>query len=199
MAINLKPIDKKIIKFTIKGTSPLIQHKWAEKARREMREKHAGKKSKVREARNPEQEFMDACYLTDHGEFGIPLMAFKNALISAAHKDIGIEKKLVRKAFFLTCSDSNLVAPIDCSEPVMREDQVRVGAGSADLRYRPEFREWSCEINAEIDGQLLTMDDIANLVNRAGFGVGIGEWRPEKNGEYGRFEIDSSKPFEVTG
>lgn len=197
MAISMKAIEKKIIRFTIKGTSPLIQHQWSEKAKREMREKHAGKKTKVREVRKPKEEFQNACYLTDNDEYGLPLMAFKNSLISAAHKDIGIEKTLVRKAFFIKTTDSNLISKMDCSDPVMREDMVRVGAGSADMRYRPEFKQWATTIECEVDGQLLTIDDVVNLVNRAGFGVGIGEWRPEKSGEYGRFEIDASKPVEV--
>jgi hypothetical protein len=72
----------------------------------------------------------------------------------------------------------------------MREDTVRVGAGSTDLRYRPEFRNWSMILNFEFDAQSLTQPTILNLVQRAGFGVGLGEWRPEKGGEYGRFEVD---------
>ena len=198
MPITMKAIKKMNITFTIIGTSPLIQHKWSEKAKREMKEKHAGKKTKTRAVRDPEAEFQAACYLDDNGEFGLPLMAFKNSLISAAHKDIGIEKTLVRKAFFIKSADSGLVHKMDCSEPVMREDMVRVGAGSADIRYRPEFRQWKSTISCEVDGQLLTADDVINLVNRAGFGVGIGEWRPEKSGEFGRFEVDMSEPVNVS-
>ena len=28
-------------------------------------------------------------------------------------------------------------------DPIMREDMVRVGMGTADIRYRAEFRDWS--------------------------------------------------------
>jgi len=35
------------------------------------------------------------------------------------------------------------------------------------------------------------------LIDRAGLSVGIGEWRPEKGGEYGRFKIDDTVPVEV--
>jgi hypothetical protein len=41
---------------------------------------------------------------------------------------------------------------------------------------------------------LLQRDDVLALVDRAGFGVGICEWRPEKGGEFGRFEIDQNVP-----
>ena len=55
----------------------------------------------------------------------------------------------------------------------------------------------SCQIEMQYDAELLKPEDIVNLVNRAGFGCGIGEWRPEKGGEFGRFEIDSTVSVEL--
>jgi hypothetical protein len=154
------------------------------------------KKTKSRDVRFPEAEAKDATYVTSSGVYGIPGMAFKSALVAAAHKDIGIEKTLVRKALFLVTDDAGNVLPIECAEPVVREDMVRVGVGAADMRYRPEFREWSCWITLEVDSQLLQQNDILALVDRAGFGVGICEWRPEKGGEYGRFKVDEKAGVE---
>lgn len=198
MAIQLKAIQSKQLTFTISGISPLIQHSWSEKSLRQMREKQNGRKTKNRDARDPESEAIEATYFTDNGAYGIPAMAFKSALISAAHKDIGIEKTLLRKALFIKCDDSNGVLPMQCSEPVVREDCVRVGAGSADLRYRPEFREWSVAIPITFDSELLRVEDVINLVDRAGFGCGIGEWRPERGGEFGRFKVDTSVPAQAS-
>lgn len=192
--VELKPISRKKMTFGVKGTSPLIMHAWSEKAKQMMRDKHAGKKTKARSVRNIEQEAEQATYRTEDGRVAIDGMAFKKSLFTAAHKDLGIEKTLVKKALFLVCEDASNMIPIECSEPVIREDCVRVGQGSADLRYRPEFREWSFQVELEVDGELMTDGDILSLVDRAGFGVGIGEWRPEKGGEYGRFEIDPSVP-----
>lgn len=193
--ISLKPIARRKMTFGIRGTSPLIMHQWSEKAKREMRDKQQeGKKTKTREKRVPVEEAKAATYTTQDGRIGIPGMAFKSALVTAAHKDIGIEKTLVRKALFLVTTDPDKVLPIEHSEPSVREDMVRVGMGSADLRYRPEFTEWTCQIELEVDSELLQRDDILALVDRAGFGVGICEWRPEKGGEYGRFEIDTTVP-----
>lgn len=189
--VNLKPVETKQAKIRIKALSPMIQHKWSEKAKEMMRLKHAGKKTKAREVRDPEQECFDATYATEDGEFGIPVDALKAALIGAAHKDIGVEKTLVRKSLFIHCDDGNRVLAIESDAPNMREDCVRVGAGSADLRYRPEFRKWATVVTITYDSSMLTPEDIINLINRAGFGVGIGEWRPEKGGEFGRFEVDA--------
>jgi len=199
MAITLKPINTQHVVFTIRGTSPMVQHKWSEKAIKMIKDKKTGKSGKTRnrEACNPEEEMQAATYLTDNDEYGIPAMAFKAALIGAAHRDIGIEKTMIRKSIFVVCEDSNGILPIACDDPVMREDYVRVGAGSADLRWRPEFRQWSCEINVMIDADNLPIESLINLVNRAGFGVGIGEMRPEKGKDFGRFEVDPAMSVEV--
>jgi len=196
-SVKLTPIKRQTITLRIRGMSPLIQHQWGVKALEEMRSKHAGKKTKAREIRNPEKEGHEAAYKTDKGKFGIPAMALKSAIISAAHKDIGVEKTLVRKALFLVCDDSGKVLPMDCDDPVINEDPVRVGAGGTDLRYRPYFHRWAVTVTFEIDAELLQTEDLLNLIDRAGFGVGICEWRPEKGGEYGRFEVDRSFPIVV--
>jgi len=196
MAIELKPIKKATITFWIKGTSPLVQHNWSNKALEMMRKTAAERRKVKKVARNPEDEGRSAAYRTASGEYGIPAMGFKASLISAAHKDLGIEKTMVRKAFFVLCNDPGLVLPMECSDPVIREDTVRVGVSQTDLRYRPEFTCWRCKIKAHVDAELLTESDVVNLVDRAGFGVGLCEWRPEKGGDWGRYEVDTSEPVE---
>jgi len=191
---KLKQIKQVKVQMRIIGTSPLIQHAWDEKAKKIMRDKHAGKKSKDRDVRDPQGEGQRAAYYTEDGKFGIPAMALKSAVIEAAHKDIGLEKTLVRKALFLQCTDRNNVLAMDCDEPEIHEDCVRVGKGATDLRYRPYFHRWAVDLVWSVDEELLTVNDLINLVNRAGFGVGVGEWRPQKGGDFGRFEVDSTAP-----
>jgi hypothetical protein len=194
----LKPIQKSLMRFTIVGTSELITHAWSEKAKIMMREKQQGKKTKDRPPRDPQAEYEAAKYYTADGQVGIPGLAVKAAMITAAHKDLGIEKTLVKKAVFLHLNDPNKVLPLQGNPPgKLREDMVRVGQGSADLRYRPEFSNWRVNVCFEVDTELLTEDDVAALVDRAGFGTGICEWRPEKGGEFGRFKIATDEPFTV--
>ncbi len=190
VVISVPPIRRSTITFTIVGVTSLIQHNWDKKSVDMIKQKHAGKKTKVRAVRVPEEEFVAATHFTEDGQYAIPAMALKGAIINAAHKDIGIEKTLVRKSIFMECKDANMCIPIKCSKPIQRQDMVRVGNNQADLRYRPEFKEWSAEVTLVYDAGLLKPEDILNLVSRAGFGVGLCEWRPEKNGEYGRFTVD---------
>lgn len=196
MAVELKPISAQKIKFTIIGTSPLIQHKFDAKAIKQIRDKKLGKKTKNRETLDKEQEFQNATHITDDGQYGIPMKAFKASLINAAHKDIGIEKTLVKKNLFYR-GGSDLVVPMTCDDPVMREDYVKIGMSGTDLRYRPEWKEWSVDIEMEFNADSLQPADIINLTNLAGFGVGLHEMRPEKGGENGRFEVDRTQPVTV--
>ena len=199
MAITLKPITQSTLSFWIVGTSPLIQHAWSQKGLAMLRMTAAERKKQPKVGRDPEREAADACYKTDEGQYGIPLTAFKSALIGAAHKDFGLEKTLLRKAFFIPSTDSNSITPIETEDYRIREDIVRIGANQTDIRYRPQFDNWRANIVAQIDSELLRPEDVVNLVNRAGFSVGIGEWRPEKGGEFGRFEFDTSMSIEEVG
>jgi len=198
-SMKLAAIDRKLVELTIVGTSPLVQHAWDEKAKEMMRAKHGGKKTKDRAVRDPEAEGNAAAYRTAKGKYGIQVSALKSAIISAAHKDLGVEKTLVKKSVFIICTDPGGVLPMDCDEPTIQEDPVRVGPGSADLRYRPYFYRWSLTFKVEIDATLMTVETLINLINRAGFGVGIGEMRPEKGKDCGRFRVDTTKPVNARG
>lgn len=84
--------------------------------------------------------------------------------------------------------------PIKGSKPQMRTDTVRVppGRGGADLRYRGEFLKWEIVLPIEYDANLVTPEQIVNLVNIAGWSIGVGEMRPSspmKPGSSGMWEV----------
>jgi len=199
MGIELQPLKKKVVTVQIEGTSPLIQHAWSEKAKKQMRMTATERRKQPKTARDPEGEGKAALYLTDNNEYGLPAMALKASIIGAAHKDIGLEKTKVRKAIFVKCKDSNGVLPMECDEPVIQEDVVRVGQGQTDLRYRPYFYRWKVALTMELNAEEMNETDLVNLINRAGFGVGVGEWRPENGGEYGRFQVCENESVDVEG
>lgn len=78
------------------------------------------------------------------------------------------------------------------NEVQMREDMVRVGMGSADLRYRGQVKEWSMKVLVRFNANKLSAEQVVNLLQYAGFSSGLGEWRPERNGDFGTFEVTST-------
>ena len=91
----------------------------------------------------------------------------------------------------------DLLTPLD-GDPRMREDVVRIGRGAAELRYRPEFPEWSAQLKVTYVTSALTRDSVLSLIDAGGMGIGVGDWRPERKGAYGTYAVDSDTEIEVT-
>jgi len=184
--INLPDLKQRDVIMRLRGTAPLLMHKFSEKSRREMLDKMMGKaKAGKRELRDPERDYKESMYIREDGAYGFPALAFKNAVVTAAN-DVGIQKVLARRAFRVVGDE---LVKIE-GEPTMREDTVRVGMGATDLRYRAEFREWRCGIAVSFNEGVMTLEQLINLFRIAGFGVGVGDWRPERNGQHGTWEVE---------
>jgi hypothetical protein len=68
---------------------------------------------------------------------------------------------------------------------------VRVGMGTADIRYRAEFVAWSIDLPITYNARTVSVEQIVAMLDAGGFGTGIGEWRPEKDGQFGRFHVEA--------
>ncbi len=176
--LNLKTVHVRLV-----GTSPLVVHAWSEKAKQEMRDKQQKRAKQAKEARNPEAEYEAAMYRTAEGRPAFPAIAFKTAAVDACSHVSGVTKVQARGAFHVIGDMVEING-----EPHMREDMVRVGMGVADLRYRPEFPKWSCVLEVRYNANVLSDEQILNLFNTAGFAIGIGEHRPQRDGSWGMFE-----------
>ena len=209
--VEIRPIEIKKVTIRIEGDSPLIMHAWSEKAKRMMLETQMGKaKGKRKELKNPTADFIDSLYWltpmptekTEEGfetaiakgaRFGFPVTAFKQGAISAAYR-MGWSKDKVslRGAFFID-GDENGMVEIHSDAPIMREDMVRVGMGTADIRYRGEFRNWYADLTISYNenGQY-SLENIINIINAGGYVCGVGEWRPEKDGQYGMYHVTTA-------
>ena len=208
--IEIRPIEIQKTTIRIVGDTPLIMHAWSEKAKREMLDKQMKKtKSAAREAKNPVEDFVRSMYwltpmptdmtedgfekaIADGARFGFPVTAFKQAAISAAYRMGWAKDKMSLRGAFFIDSDENQMIEIHSDTPVMREDMVKVGMGTADIRYRGEFRNWYADIviSYNKNGQH-TLEQILNILNAGGYVCGVGEWRPERDGQNGMFHVES--------
>lgn len=182
--ISLPPLKIETISIRLIGDSPLISHRWSEKAKKEMRDKQMKKAKQAKETKDPERDFRESLYAHPDGGYGFPSIAFKTAAVDACSHVADITKVQARGAFHVVGE----FVKID-GVPTPREDMVRVGMGSADLRYRGEFKTWSVNLDVRYNSNVLSAEQIVNLFNTAGFAIGIGEWRPQKDGSFGMFHI----------
>jgi len=189
--IAIKRVETMRIVVPIEGITPVIPHRWSEKAKQEMRDKQQGTGgAKSRAPKNPEKEAEDSTYRCPDGQPGIPATAFKNAMTSAARdfKGSGLTMTSLRVALYLRGVGPDQLVPF-VGELSMREDAVRVGMGTADLRYRNQAVEWTADLDIEFaPTHIKNVESILALVDAAGR-IGVGDWRPERNGTYGQFRV----------
>ena len=209
VGIELPALQIGLMEVTLIGDSPLIVHAWSHKAKREMLDKQMKKAKGAKEAKDPKADYEASMYRLADGGYGFPSVGFKTAAVTAGTSVAGLTKIAARQAFHVLGEDVDVkgafegsvsrvnLARIEGCEPHMREDMVRVGMGTADLRYRAEFPEWRAEVLVRFNEGVLSGEQILNLMNTAGFAVGIGEWRPEKDGSYGMFHVASDQEMEA--
>ena len=171
---------------TIKGTTPLIFHRWSEKAKKMMLDKQMKKAQKGREIRNPNQEYKESYYKDADKDIAFPALAIKQSIVNSARNLNDVKMTLLRGAIFIVGDKDGLIK-VKYESEEMREDMVRVGMGTADLRFRGQVNNWSMTFMVEFNADVVSAEQIINLLQVAGFACGLGEWRPEKNGDYGRF------------
>ena len=125
-------------------------------------------KERYRELLDKYVAYTEADFIRDAtgARFGFPATAIKKAGISTVYRnEMSKDKVSLMGAFFIDgCGEEQLVEIKSSSIPSIRQDNVKVGMGTADIRYRPQFNEWS----------------------------GIGEWRIEKGGQYGQFHVKTA-------
>lgn len=203
--LEIPSIEIRDAVISVEGDTPLIMHKWSEKAKKEMLDLQTKKpKAKGKEARDPEAEYVDTIYFLD-GEpeertavavqeavasgarIGFPSTAFKACAIMGAYRSgIGIKTTEMRAAFHIPEEFVEIKGV-----PNPREDMVKIGGISkvAYIRFRAEFRKWKADIHVKYNAGVITLAQLANLFNLGGFACGVGEWRPERNGTMGSFHV----------
>jgi len=207
--IDIKPLNSQTITLHIVGDTPLIMHAWSEKAKRMMLEAQMGlSKGKKKEYKNPVEDFIDSMYwiegkpteyteeafneaIANGARFGFPVTGFKQSAISSAYRMGWSKNKVSLQGEFFFEADENGLIEIKSDAPIMREDMVKVGMGTADLRYRGEFRNWSADIVMRYNANgSYSLENIINMINAGGYVCGVGEWRPEKSGQNGMYHIE---------
>lgn len=166
------------------GISPLIMHKWSDKAIKMIEDKQQKKAAKAREAKDPEAEYLASIHLDADGNPAFPSIGFKAAVVTAVSQTDAFTKVFMRGAFHVEGTYVKIIG-----EHHMRTDMVRIGMGTADVRYRAEFPEWEATIPIVYNAGAISKEQLISMFELAGFACGIGEWRPEKDGSFGMFRV----------
>jgi len=176
----------KTYKCEITGVTPLLHNKpeeygfdeqWIEKKANSDWEKEALKK----------------LYIDMDGNIYQPATHLERALIEAGKK---IRVKGQGKATYSKLFGSMITIP-QLDIPHQKTDYeifktlvVIPSTKGRVMRYRPMFKEWILEFDIEIEEEI-DVKAVKEALEIAGKYVGIGDWRPEKKGKFGKFQVTS--------
>lgn len=212
-------LDQMRITGTLLGITPAFLQKFSEKAMREIALKHFQEAKVGRTKKNPVQsavgglyvppgeeclvhrlsdgkvvedvptfdEFLQnryVCRMANGSPFLFPSAGLKRAMVEAGAVTGEYAMTDLRKWFTV----KGIFCPM-YGVPYVRCDMVRVRM-QADLRFRACFpRGWKMKFEIVFFPNAISPQQVLQLLGLAGRGVGIGEWRPQKNGPYGTFRI----------
>lgn len=190
----------KAVKIRIIGTAPYMQARFSEKAMKAMMDKMDGttkKGTKIRENRNYDEDYRNAMHISTDGWIGIPASSLRAALISACRL-VGFKMTLAKLSVFVQGEGLDKVdgAPLIkiYGEPEQNRMATRNATGVFDIRIRPLWREWHAEPTIQFDEEQFSLQDVINLLARAGLQVGLGEGRPDSRSSaglgYGTFMVE---------
>lgn len=183
------------LRLHLTGDTPLISDAFSEPRKARFAKTQDGSAKVKPGPRDPEAEMQEAIYRRPDGGYGFPKLAFLKAFATAATRMTSVKGTEALAAVQIDTADEFLA--LDCSEPVLRRDHVtRQGRGN--LVYRPLFATWAVWVPIQLDPEVVSLDQLIHIVRKAGAGVGVGNWRPEKKGDFGRWNVDDISEVTVT-
>jgi hypothetical protein len=181
----------KLYTFEYTGTHPILMHNPAG-----MKGSGAGKLDTKR-IPSPEDEALAGRYVTEDGKYlRFPLQAFKSSLVGG-----GVGRRIGKRSAtsvlkatvfpaeaWVTLLDAKTKKPIKADEYTI-DTRRAVVQGNGVLRSRPLVMPWCCLAPFEVDDIIDNPELLIQIGELAGRMVGIGDFRPERGGPFGRYKV----------
>jgi hypothetical protein len=205
-SVTISPPKFGRAEFEIIGTEVLVIHRFSAKTKAEMKQKmemgKAAGSRKNREAKDTDQTYQEARYISGDGWDGFQAGVLRSAMISACRL-VNFKMTLAKMSIFFEADGHDQQEPQIpliriLGKPVKQEDMARVEGGNPYVTVRAAYHDWKAKVRVRWDMDQFTLDDITNLLMRVGQQVGIGEGRPDSKNSagmgWGLFEIARTSP-----
>ena len=142
-----------------------------------------------------ESDIEDKLYLID-GKVQLPSVYLKNCISEAAKqfKIVGKGKSTYSKIVASTVDIEPFMIEFKSGKyEVFRISAVNTSTKGRMMTERPKFHKWSEEFEIVLNDPAVPSSVINEILEHAGKYVGVGDWRPQKKGMFGKFMITSFK------
>jgi len=176
---NMKSYIVRILSVT-----PLLMNRFGEDARYRVEK---GTSNVARPKGDREKDAEERAYRMESGELYTPSTHIMGAIIAAAgHKKIGRRSAATFAAGGMYVQPDFIGHGTD--EYVIDSRPVRIQKARI-MRHRPKLESWKLEFTLDFDDDVFHPDLVKEILEIAGRRIGIGDFRPQRKGPFGRFMV----------
>lgn len=186
------------IKIRISGVTPLICNRFTEEAA--MAATSGTRSSAAGRDRGTVQEIAESKLYKDvDGSLCVPTNNVLRCIVEGGrfHK-VGKKQLTTQKSsvMFSCLYIEGSMARIEHKEKwVVFEIPVRIpSTGGRINSYRPQFHDWALTFTAVLDESIIGQKLFRCVVDDAGKRIGLGDFRPDTKGPFGKFVVDLWEP-----
>lgn len=182
-----------LIDATIEGVTPLLCNRFTEEAQQKAT---AGSSTSVftGDPGDPRTQAEQKLY-THEGVIGIPQPNLLRCFIDAGKYFKSGRSKITTQKTSLIPSCVDIVGvflPLRYQHWEVDTRPIRNPAtGGRRLTHRPMFNEWALTFTVELDTEMISPKLFREIVDAAGKRVGLGDFRPDTKGPFGKFVVTS--------
>ena len=191
--LTVEQLKQSEITLKIVGTGPLIYNSMSLKAMSTLfmgaAKKTAAQKKDIKH--NPEEEFVDSCYVNgqDGAYLSFPSTGIKRGMATSALETEGVTKAGINRGIYVVGEHINIWGKPYMNMSVVRSSDIN---RTPDIRTRAKLPRWCSEVTIRYINPTFSQLNITSLLTNAGTLCGLGDWRIEKGGPMGGYKILSS-------
>ena len=190
--ITIHPHKRGHVTIAVLGESPFIARRMSQKAKGELTLGGRGRKSIVVRStvkHDPLAEFLEAPYTRPPGSptyIAHLGSAFKAALATAALDSDGIKKTQIERLVYVEQDYVPIYGIPQVFMSIVRSADIN---RTPDVRTRAIIARWAAVFSVSYTLPLINGTALLNLMDAAGHTSGMGDWRVQHGGSYGRFSV----------
>lgn len=183
------------IHVTIEGTSPLLMNRFNEDA--EVKVSSGISAVSIGTKGSPREQAAKKTYSDNEGNLYIPGPNIFSCLIQAGkfHKN-GKTKVTTTKSSLIPAGMAlhEVVCPLGTKDFEVDSRSVVIPAtGGRIMAHRPRLDDWRLSFTLEVDEAMFSAEFVRLLVDDAGRKIGLGDFRPDRKGPFGKFVVTAWK------
>ena len=183
------------VKVTIEGVTPILMHRFTEE--NEVKVSSGISAVSVGDKGTPREQAEKKLYKNDKGELYLPGPNIFACIIAAGkfHKN-GKSKVTTVKSSLVPAGMGilDLVCPFGTKEFEVDSRSVVIPAtGGRIMAHRPRLDKWSLTFRLAIDTDMFAETFARKLVDDASKRIGLGDFRPDRKGIFGKFVVTKWK------